>query len=70
MDERHEKIKALIAQIQEEQANLDQYGEFFGDLRERTEFIRQSALEQQKAYQTMTELLMHHNRALAAKGIL
>lgn len=63
-------IRVLIAQIQKHQERLDRHGEAFGALRERTEEMHQTALEQQKAYQAMTELLMHHNRALSAKGIL
>lgn len=69
-ERQQEEIGAIIGQIQKHQERLDRHGEAFGSLRERTEAIHQSALEQQKAYQAMTELLMYHNRALAAKGIL
>ncbi|GAB4012349.1 hypothetical protein GCM10028808_28190 [Spirosoma migulaei] len=70
LEHQQEQIGAIIGQIQKHQERLDRHGEAFGSLRERTEAIHQSALEQQKAYQAMTELLMHHNRALVAKGIL
>ena len=73
IDKRREQTRTLMAQMQNHQKDLDQHEEAFGDLqqlRERTEVIKQSSLEQQKAYQAMTELLMHHNRALVAKGIL
>lgn len=70
LERQQEEIGAVISQIQNHQKRLDRHGEAFGSLRERTEAIHQSALEQQKAYQAMTELLMYHNRALAAKGIL
>lgn len=70
LDRQQEEINVLIAQILKHQERLDRHGEAFGNLRERTEAIHQSSLEQQKAYQAITELVMYHNRALAAKGFL
>ena len=77
MDEQREQIRMMIAQMQKHQERLEKNDEAFvraygaiGDLKERTEAIQQSSLEQQKAYQAMTELLMHHNYALREKGIL
>lgn len=77
MDEQREQIRMMIAQMQKHQERLEKHDEAFvsayraiGDLKERTEAIQQSSLEQQKAYQAMTELLMHHNYALREKGIL
>ncbi len=70
IDRQQDEINMLIAQMLKHQERLDRHGEAFGNLRERTEAIHQSSLEQQKAYQAITELVMYHNRALAAKGIL
>lgn len=68
--EKREQMWTLIAQIQKHQERLDQQGDALIALKKRDEVIHQSSLEQQKAYQAMTELLMHHNRILTAKGIL
>jgi hypothetical protein len=70
IERQQDEIAVILAQIQKHQERLDRHGEGLGALRERTEAIHQSSLEQVKAYQSITELLMHHNRALAAKGIL
>lgn len=69
-DRHSELIRLVVDKLQNHEERLDRHGEAFGALRERTEEMHQTALEQQKAYQAMTELLMHHNRALTAKGIL
>ena len=70
IERQQDEIDILIGEIQKHQERLDRHGEAFGALRDRTEQMHQSALEQQKAYQAMTELLMHHNRALVARGII
>lgn len=69
-DRHSELIQLVVDKIQNHDDRLDRHGEAFGALRERTEEMHQTALEQQQAYRAMTELLMHHNRALSAKGIL
>ena len=65
-----ELIRLVVDKVQNHEDRLDRHGEALGALRERTEEMHQSSLEQQKAYRAMTELIMHHNRALTAKGIL
>ena len=70
IQQQQEAIAVILTQIQKHQKRFDIHGEGPGAFRERTEAIHQSSLEQMKAYQSMTELLMHHNQALTAKGIL
>lgn len=70
IDRHSELIQLLVDKLQQNDKHLSRHEEAFGSLRERTEEMHQSALEQQKAYQAMTELLLHHNRILTAKGIL
>jgi len=65
-----EQMHILIATIQQHDERLEQHAEALGTLRDRTEDMHQSSLEQVKAYQAITELVMYHNRALAAKGII
>lgn len=70
IDEKREQMWALIAQIQKDQGRLGHHEDALVALKERAEAMHQSSLEQQQAYRAMTELLMHHNRILTAKGIL
>ena len=70
IERQQDEIAVVLTQIQRHQDRLDKHGEAFGALRERTEAIHQSSLEQVKTYQALTELIMHHNRALTAKWIL
>ena len=65
-----EVMLALLKKIQQHDDRLDRHSGSLSALRERTEAIHQSALEQQKAYREMTELLMFHNKALREKNIL
>ncbi|UFH53917.1 hypothetical protein [Spirosoma sp. KNUC1025] len=70
IDEKREQMWTLISQIQKHQEHLGHDDDALAGLRERTEAMHQSSPEQQQAYRAMTELLMHHNRILSAKGIL
>lgn len=67
---RHSELMLMIVnKLQVHDEHLDKHTEALSALRERTEVMHQSSLEQQQAYRAMTELLMHHNRILTAKGI-
>ena len=59
-----------MEQAQKYRERLDQHSEAINTLGERTEVMHQTSLEQQKAYQAMPELLLHHNRAFTDKGML
>ena len=61
---------AMLKKIQQHDSRLDRHEDGIDKLRERTELMRESAWEQQKAYREMTELLLFHNTALRAKNIL
>lgn len=65
-----EVMLALLKKVQQHDDRLDRHSGSISALRERTEEMHQSALEQQKAYREMTELLMFHNKALREKNIL
>ncbi len=69
-DRHSELIQLMVNKLQEHDKRLDQHEEALNVLRERTEEMHQTSLEQVKAYQAITELVMHHNRILTAKGIL
>lgn len=62
--------RALLTKIQQHDERLDRHADGIDLLRERSELMRQTALEQQKAYRDSTELLMFHNKALREKGLL
>ena len=63
-------ISTLMEQAQKYRERSDQHSEAINTLGERTEVMHQTSLEQQKAYQAMTELLLHYNRVLTDKGML
>lgn len=65
-----EIMLAMLKKMQRHDDRLDKHEDSIDKLRERSELMQQSALEQQKAYREMTELLLFHNTALRAKNIL
>ncbi|MBD2751351.1 hypothetical protein [Spirosoma validum] len=69
-DRHSELIQLIVNKLQENDKRLDKHEDALVGLKERTETMHQSSLEQQQTYRAMTELLMHHNRILSAKGIL
>lgn len=61
---------ALMIKMQQHDSRLTKHEDGIDKLIERADLLRESALEQQKAYREMTELLLFHNTALRAKNIL
>ncbi len=61
---------ASMKKIQQHDDRLDRQEEGILAIRERTELMRLTALEQQQAYRDISELLMFHNKALREKNLL
>lgn len=72
MDDMKEEIRRLVLQISQlnnSEAREKERREIIA-MQERNEVVCQESLVIQQSARAMTELLMHHNRALTAKGIL
>lgn len=69
-DEQIAVNRALLTKVQQHDQQSDNHAKDINALQERTEYIHQSALAQQKAYQDMSQLLLMHHQALPDKGLL
>jgi len=70
MKNQQEATLILLRKMQQHDDRLDRHENGIDQMKERTKLMQESALEQQKGYREMTELLMFHNKALREKNIL
>lgn len=62
--------RLLLNKVQRHDDRLDDHRDALSALRERTEVIHQSSLEQVNTYRELTQLVITHHRALLDRNIL